>query len=261
MAALTRGHVAGQSGLGSSAMMLPGRCRPWSREADVGCRFLAHRLTGKRASMRHHEAPQTEQANGRTRVGYHELGPPPRLQHGEASDGGSATERPAIVAEVLRLGKTRNPHQDVKERQMNITAQGTHVAAETDLNLPLFPEEHVGPTHASTAVRASATTGDLCVTPDPLVPGAGEREMDARGETSGASPSRPRTDSRRWLARSTRGADAHRRLFAAPAIPARAARGPGLSRPGRGGALTHVWRAAGGDHCAPAHAPWSAPRP
>ena len=27
---------------------------------------------------------------------------------------------------------------------MNITAQGTHVAAETDLNLPLFPEETSG---------------------------------------------------------------------------------------------------------------------
>ena len=73
VAALTRGHVAGPSGLGSSAMMLPGRCRPWSRETDVGCRVLAHRLTGKRASMRHDEAPQREQVNGRTLVGYHEL--------------------------------------------------------------------------------------------------------------------------------------------------------------------------------------------
>jgi hypothetical protein len=73
VAALTRGHVAGQSGLGSSAMMLPGRCRPWSMEADVGCRVLAPRLTGKSAAMRRDEAPQTAQANGRTRVGYHEL--------------------------------------------------------------------------------------------------------------------------------------------------------------------------------------------
>jgi hypothetical protein len=73
VAALTRGHVAGQSSLGSSAMILPGRCRPWSREADMGCRVLAHRLTGKRASMRYNEVPQREQANGRTLVGYHEL--------------------------------------------------------------------------------------------------------------------------------------------------------------------------------------------
>src|SRR5882724_2920288 len=73
VAALTRGHVAGQSGLGSSAMILPGRCRPWSMEAEVGCRVLAHWLRGKRASMRHHEAPQREQANGRTLVGYYEL--------------------------------------------------------------------------------------------------------------------------------------------------------------------------------------------
>jgi hypothetical protein len=54
-------------------MMLPGRCRPWSGEADVGCRVLAPRLTGKSASMRHNEAPQTAQANGHTLVGYHEL--------------------------------------------------------------------------------------------------------------------------------------------------------------------------------------------
>jgi hypothetical protein len=73
VAALTRGHVAGPSGLGSSAMILPGRCRPWSRETDVGCRVLAPRLTGKRASMRHDEASQREQVNERTLVGYHEL--------------------------------------------------------------------------------------------------------------------------------------------------------------------------------------------
>jgi len=73
VAALTRGHGAGQSGLGSSAMIRPGRCRPWSREAEVGGRVLAPRLRGKSASMRHHEAPQREQANGRTLVGYHEL--------------------------------------------------------------------------------------------------------------------------------------------------------------------------------------------
>jgi hypothetical protein len=50
-AAPTRGHVAGPSGLGSSAMILLGRCRPWSREAAVGSHVLAHRLTGKRASI------------------------------------------------------------------------------------------------------------------------------------------------------------------------------------------------------------------
>ena len=66
------------------------------------------------------------------------------VQHGEARDGGSATERPAIVAAVRRLGQTRNLPQDVKEKQMNITAQSTHIAAETDLNLPLFSEDTSG---------------------------------------------------------------------------------------------------------------------
>jgi transposase len=39
----------------------------------VGRRVLAPRLTGKRASMRHDEAPQTAQANSCTWVGYHDL--------------------------------------------------------------------------------------------------------------------------------------------------------------------------------------------
>lgn len=69
----TREAFRAPSGLGSSATILPGPCRPWSREADVGCRFLEHRVIGERASMRHNEAPETEQANGLTLVGYHDL--------------------------------------------------------------------------------------------------------------------------------------------------------------------------------------------
>ena len=79
VAAPTRRHVAGPSGLGSAAMRVPGRCRPWSGEAGVVGRVLAPRLTGKSAAMRHNEAPQTAQANGRTLVGYHELDHRPAL--------------------------------------------------------------------------------------------------------------------------------------------------------------------------------------
>ena len=39
----------------------------------MGGRFLEHRLIGERASVRHNEEPQTEQANGLTLVGYHDL--------------------------------------------------------------------------------------------------------------------------------------------------------------------------------------------
>src|SRR5262245_36727393 len=51
----------------------------WSGEAGVVGRVPAPRLTGKSAAMRHNEAPQTAQANGRTLVGYHELDHRPAL--------------------------------------------------------------------------------------------------------------------------------------------------------------------------------------
>ena len=143
MAALTRGHVAGPSGLGSSAMMLPGRCQPLHRSRR---RLSCPRAPAERNKSLH-EAPRgaSEGTSEWTHAGgIPRAGPPPRVQHGEARDGGSATERPAIVAVVRRLGQTRNLPQDVKEKQMNITAQSTHIAAETDLNLPLFSEDTSG---------------------------------------------------------------------------------------------------------------------